>query len=240
MVNNSTKPNKFGGNNRTFTIVTIVSASLAIAAFCYFFPTVETPKVPPTQIDAFAQIRVDSEKETEIGIEELSDFAPIFLPTKWNYKFAKNIDGGEIREEIPAGKLSYAVEIQSPDFVLGDVNTDTKKPAILRSIMYNVFSGFGRNKTKAYPPQKKAAVKIVDMNNGKTLKAELIPNETSAIMISPAEFIIDVSEDGWVSRPLTMKSSGTESNDTEILKYIAKGSLLRALPSGHYKIVFTF
>ena len=78
------------------------------------------------------------------------------------------------------------------------------------------------------------------MSSGRTVVSEYADARTAEIMISPAEFLVDVFDGGVVGRPLLLKSSGSEASDSEIAGFIAKKAVLRGLGSGQYKVVFTF
>ena len=107
--------------------------------------------------------------------------------------------------------------------------------------MRSVFSGLGRKDSKTdIVAERSALIKVVDMSSGKTVKRVYANPNTDGIMISPAEFLVDVFNGGLASRPLLLKSSGSESNDAAIVKFIAQKSIFRELGNGQYKVMFTF
>ena len=114
------------------------------------------------------------------------------------------------------------------------------RTGLFRSIMRSSFSSFGRKDAAEPPARKNALIKVVDMSSGRTVVSEYADARTAEIMISPAEFLVDVFDGGVVGRPLLLKSSGSEASDSEIAEFIAKKAVLRGLGSGQYKVVFTF
>ena len=83
-------------------------------------------------------------------------------------------------------------------------------------------------------------VKVVDMASGRTVRSEYADARAAEIMISPAEFLVDVFDGGVAGRPLLLKSSGSEASDSEIAGFISRKAVLRGLGRGQYKVVFTF
>ena len=114
------------------------------------------------------------------------------------------------------------------------------RTGLFRSFMRCAFFSFGRKDAAEPPARKNALIKVVDMSSGRTVVSEYAAARTAEIMISPAEFLVDVFDGGVVGRPLLLKSSGSEASDSEIAEFIAKKAVLRGLGSGQYKVVFTF
>lgn len=225
-----------------FAAIAVCAALFCASAFFALMPDLKPVKLPKDGFSAFIEVRTDSLSGggSAVGVEELSDFSPLFLPTRWNYgKRPLDLSSARIAEP-KAVRPSYAEALRDSAFVLGRDEIESARTGLFRSIMRSVFSSFGR-KDEAEPPARKGAlIKVVDMSSGRTVRSEYADARAAEIMISPAEFLVDVFDGGVAGRPLLLKSSGSEASDSEIAGFIAKRSVLRGLGSGQYKVVFTF
>jgi len=135
----------FGRGGARFGVCTCLAAAAVVAAFFYYLPDEKFEPLPQGGFRAFAEVRTDekSAKAADfVGVEELSDFAPIFLPTRWNYR--NSGDGGdtdkfaELRPEYP----EYAEEIGEVGRHSAIGDPELEKTALARSIINRGFSGF--------------------------------------------------------------------------------------------------
>ena len=142
--------------------------------------------------------------------------------------------------EPRVARPAYAEALGDSSLVLGKNELEAAKTGLFRSIMRSVFSSFGRKEAAEPPARKNALVKVVDMASGRTVRSEYADARAAEIMISPAEFLVDVFDGGVAGRPLLLKSSGSEASDSEIAGFISRKAVLRGLGRGQYKVVFTF
>lgn len=228
--------------DRMYAVVSVITASACVGAFIYFLPDAKPELLPGSNLNTFVKIRDKEEVENdEIGVDELSDYSPLFLPTRWNYGRDAYSPDYKSMSEPKAIKATYAVPLENKSIVLEKDNIESAKTGLYRSIMRSVFSGLGRKDSKSdIVAERSALIKVVDMSSGKTVKRVYANPNTDGIMISPAEFLVDVFNGGLASRPLLLKSSGSESNDAAIVKFIAQKSIFRELGNGQYKVMFTF
>lgn len=228
--------------DRMYAVAAILTSVACVGAFVYFLPDVKPELLPDSRLNTFVKIRDEiGGKNAEIGVDELSDYSPLFLPTRWNYGRNAYSPDYKSMSEPKAIRATYAVPLENKSIVLEKDDIESAKTGLYRSIMRSVFSGFGRNDSKSdIIAERSALIKVVDMSSGKTVKRVYANPNTDGIMISPAEFLVDVFNGGLASRPLLLKSSGSDSNDAAIVKFIAKKSIFRELGNGQYKVMFTF
>ena len=230
-------------SGRAFAAFALCAALACAAAFFAFMPDLQFGALPESRLSAFAEVRLDPPGDgSSVGVEELSDFSPLFLPTRWNYGRRRPYSPApESPAEPAAARPAYAEALEDSSLVLGKNELEAARTGLFRSIMRSVFSSFGRKDSAEQPAARKnALIKVVDMSSGRTVRSEYADARAAEIMISPAEFLVDVFDGGLAGRPLLLKSSGSEESDSEIAEVIAGKAVLRGLGSGQYKVVFTF
>lgn len=225
-----------------FAASAVCVALLCSFAFFAVMPDLKSRALPESSLSAFAEVRFEQPTgdASSVGVEELSDFSPLFLPTRWNYGRRPPSLSQEGLAEPGAARPVYAAALGDSSLILGKNELEAARTGLFRSIMRSSFSSFGRKDAAEPPARKNALIKVVDMSSGRTVVSEYADARTAEIMISPAEFLVDVFDGGVVGRPLLLKSSGSEASDSEIAGFIAKKAVLRGLGSGQYKVVFTF
>ncbi len=225
-----------------FAASAVCAALLCALAFFALMPDLKSRALPESSLSAFAEVRLGnvSGDASSVGVEELSDFSPLFLPTRWNYGRGRHSPEPESIAEPSVARPAYAEALGDSSLVLGKNELEAAKTGLFRSIMRSVFSSFGRKEAAEPPARKNALVKVVDMASGRTVRSEYADARAAEIMISPAEFLVDVFDGGVAGRPLLLKSSGSEASDSEIAGFISRKAVLRGLGRGQYKVVFTF
>ena len=72
--------------DRMYAVAAILTSVACVGAFVYFLPDVKPELLPGSRLNTFVKIRDEIGGENaEIGVDELSDYSPLFLPTRWNY-----------------------------------------------------------------------------------------------------------------------------------------------------------
>ena len=226
--------------SRVFTIFTILCVAIIGCAFFYFLPNVKMHQLPQQEISAFASIDNSKNTTSVIELENISDFTPMFLPTKWNNRADIKFDTGESEMETPREE-EYAKEL-----ITYQSNDDPEKIArsgLFRSTMRNMFSGFRRTNIDVAILNNQTKISVVDMRSGKIVFSSNFEINLSEKMLSPAEFIINISDVGITSVPLKIKSSGNDDLDDQLMKFCLSNRILKKsnkpLPQGSYKIICT-
>ena len=214
-----------------FAASAVCVALLCSFAFFAVMPDLKSRALPESSLSAFAEVRFEQPTgdALSVGVEELSDFSPLFLPTRWNYGRRPPSLSQEGLAEPGAARPAYAAALGDSSLILGKNELEAARTGLFRSIMRSSFSSFGRKDAAEPPARKNALIKVVDMSSGRTVVSEYADARTAEIMISPAEFLVDVFDGGVVGRPLLLKSSGSEASDSEIAEFIAKKAVLRGL-----------
>ena len=155
-----------------YAVVSVITASACVGAFIYFLPDAKPELLPGSNLNTFVKIRDKVEEENaEIGVDELSDYSPLFLPTRWNYGRDAYSPDYKSMSEPKAIKATYAVPLENKSIVLEKDNIESAKTGLYRSIMRSVFSGLGRKDSKTdIVAERSALIKVVDMSSGKTVK----------------------------------------------------------------------
>lgn len=236
----------FGRGGARFGVCTCLAAAAVVAAFFYYLPDEKFEPLPQGGFRAFAEVRTDekSAKAADfVGVEELSDFAPIFLPTRWNYR--NSGDGGdtdkfaELRPEYP----EYAEEIGEVGRHSAIGNPELEKTALARSIINRGFSGFSPTPvadSRAAAKTAASEIRIINTQTGEAVADISAEPLRSGDILAPAEFLLEVYADGMSGRPMVVNSSGTDRGDSQILDFIAKLGIFGKLRAGQYKILFSF
>ena len=155
--------------DRMYAVVSVITASACVGAFIYFLPDAKPELLPGSNLNTFVKIRDKVEEENaEIGVDELSDYSPLFLPTRWNYGRDAYSPDYKSMSEPKAIKATYAVPLENKSIVLEKDNIESAKTGLYRSIMRSVFSGLGRKDSKTdIVAERSALIKVVDMSSGK-------------------------------------------------------------------------
>lgn len=96
--------------DRMYAVVSVITASACVGAFIYFLPDAKPELLPGSNLNTFVKIRDKVEVENdEIGVDELSDYSPLFLPTRWNYGRDAYSPDYKSMSEPKAIKATYAV-----------------------------------------------------------------------------------------------------------------------------------
>ncbi len=218
-------------------------ALFSLAGFVALVPSINLP--PVRSLKASPSVRLldigDSRGLDSIGIEELSDFAPLFIPTKWNY--AAELPLLPVPEVFPGGfaglegdgktSVFYGARDRS-DFGAGENDIERGKLGFTNSVMRGSFSGFGRADLKPQSPEEGINYEIVDMRSGRVFKSGFIPSKNR--VFSKAEFTAVVTPDSRVTTPVIVETSGEGASDAALAKSVPL--ILKRADSGYYKVVF--
>ena len=236
------RQNKSIGQSPNSILVSVCAACVFTALFLLFFPEISPEIKNPAYAKPLATLALsEAENDGGIGLDELSDYSPMFIPTRWNatpkipalpkpagWDFGKTADG------------NIAKDLLNESFLL-DAKADLErgKSGLMKSVMRNFFSGYKRADIRQSPKSANEIVfRLVDMNNGKIIKTENIKMESPNGMFSIAEFKVYVERDGWAMKPLELQSSGNDENDIELSRLLSNAKLLKGIPKGEYKAVF--
>lgn len=224
-------------------VLPIVFAAATTAVLVLAMPMPEGPFKECKQTAPFAKI-VELASDENAGFEELYDYSPMFIPTRWNYGVSQQDLPPPINWNLStASKTStqeFGASIATNEFISGGMlEMERGRSGLLRSIMRSAFSGFGRmplSQTAAYSPT--GSISVIDMSTGETAAQTAIPQEIAAQMISVAEFIFKVEADGRIMRPLTRETSGSDEVDDKLAEMLKVKNFPKLQP-GSYKAVFT-
>ena len=223
---------------RHTTLVSALATCAAAAAFFAFFPDVSPELKDPKEPQTLASISTDG--EGFFGLDEIADFAPLFLPTRRNASAAPRKipqpagwDFGKSDSDTPAAAL------RSPEF-LPNAESDMARgrSAFMRAVMRNFFSSYGRANLDIPQSDGSATFKLVDLNTGETVRTAPVKLKSPNKMYAVAEFKVYIERDGWAMKPLELQSSGDERNDAELASMLTSAKLLKGAEKGEYRAVF--
>ena len=212
-------------------VIAAVSAA-AMAAFFLFMPNLNLKpvKVLPRGESAVVLDFMDC-GSGEMG--ELNDFAPMFIPTRWNYsggKFLGDISLRNIAE--PDIYPVYGIDVEVKPDITPVPFSDTDKLLIF---MRGAFASFGRDKLGAAisPARRSALVVVRDLSTGREILRKDITVESGVPMLEVSEFLLR-NDNGFVQSPFLKKSSGNESVDLQN-RALLREKISPLLPSGDFK-----
>lgn len=228
-------------SERRIRTASIAGACAALALFFATIPSIDVPKEMPKQPKPFVEI-IDHNPDAAIGMDEIFDDSPLFIPTRWNAAAPESkLPAPASWKLAPPGSDALGGEVLSSGFLRGGQNAiERARIGLLHSIMRHVFSGFGRENVAYKVPENAEAgsLEVIDTRTGSKVYTGGIPKEIAGGMLSIAEFFVDIEDDGWALRPLIRETSGDEKTDEELSKILRSG-ILRNLPRGKYKAVFS-
>ncbi len=174
------------------------------------------------------------------------DPTPLFLPTKWNTNqgplpAAVQRQPGQVFPDFDA-KLTYGrAELALP---IAAAESTPRDPADLLKIpSRDPFLGFGRADLPLAPLVSRIAVlEIREVGTGKLVP---VPNLAGDVVLpasqmewQPAEFLVCVTAEGLLGRPVETVSSDVEDVDVFFRDYLAQTLRLgERLPPGMYRVV---
>ncbi len=221
-----------------------LGAAVIVVALA-LFPDADIPSFAP-QEEAF--FKMDFSKEANGGFSEgdLSDYTPMFLPTRWNYR--RGVERLSATDEfggVFSASLESAEDSDKTDFTprpADEAPLDSVKDAAMDISSKGFFRGFGSvDAARGEAKPSAVGVRIIDMFSGKTVKdfqmdIDGLPQDS---LWSSVEFMLSKSPLGGRPTPTLTKRSDSDRTDAILSKATANNPQVRALPGGHYKIVFT-
>ena len=207
-------------------------------SFFALFPDVDLTIQNPKQPSPFASLVEKNNNAENIGVDEIYDDSPIFLPTRWNSTFTPAPTATPVAWNFEASDEKYATQLQTNDFPLNDNNDKCEHNFINRSLLRNAFSSYARAENTTKKQTKTISYSIIDLTTGKTIKSDSFESDLAGTMQELVEYKVSIEIDGWVMRPLALKLSGNEEVDTALENMLTKSKLLKQIPTGNYKIIF--
>lgn len=208
-------------------------------AFVVFMP--EFPRLAPYAApkDSVSLFRSSEAKPSDMELIALYDDSPIFLSTRVNFSDFEselprnNLSDFEPDEKSELTMQSYADDIGSRKGELSIMNMVSKSYA---------FSGFMQNSADAQIPEAYplavASLKVMSSDANASVFAEVfeLKSVSAGSLWVPVEFSVIVSSDNAASMPMMLSSSGIDSLDSELAKYIASNLYRMKLKTGYYTI----
>ena len=225
---------------------TLISACISIAcalALLTFFPDMDPKAKFPESFNAAIHITADGENadDGEISIDELLDYSPMFVTTRWNYSRRQPPPKSEILPLTGSQEhfRNRGIELMAKLFDDAERREmENGRTSLLNSILRNVFTSLGRKSFAEPASSESGIIKLVDLKSGIIVKKAQIPSEISKLMKSIAEFSVSISPDGWANKAIVRESSGSEAADAKLASFLHSSKLLKGLASGDYKAIF--
>lgn len=206
--------------------------------FFAFFPNVDLTVHNPNQAKPLATIIEKNNTPENIGFDEIFDYSPLFITTRWNSTFKPVPTATPITWNFEISKEKYATGLGSEKFLFNNDDIKRGRSSIHRSLLRNVFSSYARTEVPTLDKTDTIAYSVVDLSTGKTIKSDFVKCDLSKKMFSIAEYKVSIEVDGWVMKPLVLQSSGNESIDDNLANMLTKSKLLKQVPHGDYKVLF--
>lgn len=218
---------------RISKIAAISAASAALcAAFFAFMPDVSIKPVPENKTAAFAEFSRESAASSEIGARDLNDYAPLFIPTKWNCAPARSPLPKPPSWEF-AGNTGEERQSESLAITPGEGAQKVSQESRLLVFMRCAFSGYGSREREISPFDSGRTLVAKNLSTGETALTMRLPSAESDAAAEIAEFVADVAG-GRAGMPVLRKSSGDEKYDRQLLFLLRQN--LQTLGDGSYKI----
>jgi hypothetical protein len=241
MVNASTRRRRAGWWVAGF------AALLALLSLVVLLRPLPGGRNPPTLAAGPRVSIVRPESDGGLGDEAtFFDPTPLFLPTEWNTNqgplpTAVQRQPGQVFADFDA-KLTYGrAELVLP--IAPPERTPRDPVDLLKTPSRDPFLGFGRADVPLTPLVSRAAVlEIREVGTGKLVPVPKITSEValpaSQLEWQPAEFLVCVTAEGLLGRPVETVSSDVEDVDAFFRDYLANTLRLgERLPPGMYRVV---
>ncbi len=203
---------------------------VSVVVFFMLVPEIKIANFNEEHTQSFATIvETPNDMGNDIGVEHINDYAPIFIPTKWN------CSPQLILQPRPQDKMTYNVQTYSmeDEFKLALLSEKHKNIDSLKHQLYmqRAFSGFGINCDDFHVPQIESTLVIKDLSTGKITLQKNIPEVSEKHVASISEFTLRI-DNNTAQTPILTKSSGNDNVDKKLLELVRKESL--SLPKGDY------
>ncbi len=212
----------------------LVVAVTVMTLFFASIPDVEINDIAKNKKRPFVKLTDESDnKRNDISIADLNDYAPMFLPTKWNYSGKKHSHPKTAQWDIqnaPISTTSEEIKVNLP-------HLDHKNNSITKTIfMRSAFANFGKREQNFKEIQKQNASLIVkNLSTGKDVLELKIPqNQDIKNGNNVLEFHLRVLN-SMQQAPILKNSYGNEDFENQIRQFIKKE--LTTLPDGEFKII---
>ena len=213
--------------------------------FFALFPDIDLTIATPQQTQSLATlVEKDNNKET-IDFDDIKDNTPLFLPTRWNVAPKQTEMPTPVAWNFETStNEKYASELEDINFLMGEKIDENDIKFFRKMVGNNIFTGYARTdqpmKKSETKPISKISYSIIDLSTGNIVKSDCIEGEflRPTTYLIP-EYRVTIEKDGWVIRPLLMQSTGNDEIDNTLAKLLTKSKLLKQIPYGTYKVIFT-
>lgn len=209
-----------------------------------FWDSLDAPEFP----EPFIRLQPEEDallSRTEAEYARLFDTAPLFIPTRWNYLTRSEFSGYRLPETPP---LFAAFPARAPELpysperfrtLLAEPPRDHSRALAFRGSSF--FEGFGERRLKPRPLRDRlAALEVVSLPESRSvLKRELTLEDLDGLPESgwmPVDFLIFIDSIGQVGRPYSLGSSGSETVDGILLRWLSTSELALELVPGYYRV----
>ena len=208
--------------------------------FIFFMPDMDTNIKEHVQENLFVA-RVNYSPELA-EIVELSDYAPMLVPTKLNSMY-----------EIPAPEKPKGWNVEAPKYMFNNPNLSKKE--ILNynesiadydnwffiSTLRGGFSGYKRVDISGVETLKSKSFnfELFDLSTGEKILSDELQIPLRGEKLSRGVFYFAVEDDGWVGNVILKNSTGKEEIDSKLIALLNRKNLLKGVKSGSYKAIFT-
>ena len=207
--------------------------------FFALFPDIDLRVSNPKEPTPLATIIEKDNNAELIGLDDIYDYSPLFITTRWNatHKPMKIVTPIAWDFET-SNKERYASALENQNFIFGKNNKKYADSPIKPMILRNIFSNYARAEIPTKNITNGISFSLIDLSTGRSVKSEFVKCDFSEKMFAIAEYKVSIEKDGWAMRPLVMQSSGNEEVDNNLAKLLTKSKLLKQIPHGDYKATF--
>lgn len=216
---------------KTKDLLKITIASVCIVVLFFgLVPNIKVGNFKDISEQSFAKIVPSQDTQKfDIGVEQINDYAPIFIPTKFNCT-PKKSDLPKISNisifKTESKNINENISIAPPQRKTKDLN------ALKNTVfMQNAFSGYGINSDSSTILKKGSILIIKDIVSGNIVLKKQLPEIDEIYIVEISEFSLRVTS-GIAQTPILTKSTGKDSIDKTLLEIVQRIS--SSLPNGNY------
>lgn len=210
----------------------IVAASLAIVVvFLLSLPKLGLKPIsdPPSK-PAYVALELDA-PGADVGIDDLNDYAPMFIPTRWNCTGIRRFSNpAPWRFFEPDLARVYEKDVKIDPGVKALEFSDRER---MLMFMRGSFASFPMQAQPIEPLARNSSITVRDVKTGEVVRALKIAPISGDPNLGIAEFSMCIIS-GIPQLPMLVKSSGSDAVDSRISEML-QGKI--PLPDGEFKII---
>ncbi len=218
--------------------------ALALTALCaFFFPNVKIPDFDAQKKPSFMALSDGTQTALDASGEEMGDYTPMFLPTKWNSSSRIAEKFSELNFDNALLKGAKAADFEPKMDFLGAEKPEPLNESAMKVGAHNFFASFGRGKASEVKGDggNFLYAHVADFNSSKQMGVLRIPAPEGAnsALSTPSAFAVQIDLTGSPVSLVALDRNDSDGAGARLMDTLLDDKAFRKLPAGYYKITVT-